>query len=1077
MRTFYFLIICLLFSLSSALAQEKVVVKGYVKSADGEPLIGVNILEVDAENRFVSGTVTDFNGFYMLKINPAFRLKFAYVGFKEEFRKVDGQQDVNITMQEEATQLNVVEVRSERRTSTGIKLRDVPMAVKKVDLANLDPIGATSADEMLQGEISGVDIIAASGDPGAGMQIRIRGTSTILGNREPLIVVDGIPFETEIDEDFDFASADTREYGAMLSLAPEDIESIEVLKDAASAAMYGSKAANGVLKVITKRGRKAKPTLKYSYKTSFSYQPDPIPMLNGDEYVTLQQEMYFNDRGNINLGLHDVLTTQLGDENYYNYHQDTDWLDEITRTGVMKEHFVSLGGGGEKVRYRTSVSYHQNDGTTTSNSYERLTTKINLDYFISDRLKFITDISYARAYRDDAFYSNIRSIAYKKMPNEAIYEHDAEGNLTGEYFNGDWENPYQTFKYNDKDTPFYNPVAMANESSNQLINDRLRSKFTLQYYVLDDLFIRSTINFDLNNNRRNAMLSEAATNQGAWTSDSKNKATSSNSGTFTVGTFTDLFYTPEFAEEKHDLSVNLRWETYEKRATNFSAAAGNLPSDEITNPGADGSAPSVKSSTGEGRDLGGLLNVHYKFDDRYILSGGVRFDASSNFGEKTKWGAFPFGAVAWRIAQEGFLRDVEQIDEFKFRASYGVNGTPPSSGSRYLTYGSDDDRYVDGSGIRPSNVQLRNLSWERLTSWNAGFDFSAFQNRLRMTFEVYGKSSKDLLWQVKLPGSSGFDEEYKKYYMNAGEMTNSGVEFDFGVTPIKNKTWILDLKFNIARNLNKVQAVPDNIALEAGNMLKNGEYGRRVDIGRPIGGFYGYRYLGVFPDKESTYARDRDGNRIPDYTGSEDYLRMRMGGTTNYTFQEGDAIYEDINHDGVIDELDVVYLGSSNPDFTGGFSFRLSYKRKLTLSSRFVYRSGQMIVNRGRIDTENMSTRSNQSVATLRRWRKTGDETDIPRTIYNTGYNWLGSDRFVEEGSYLRCNSISLSYRLDKAMLKRLGMSDFKIYATVNRPFTITDYTGQDPEVGLGSGAFYFGEDKGYTPPSRSVVLGASVTF
>ncbi|BDD09923.1 SusC/RagA family TonB-linked outer membrane protein [Fulvitalea axinellae] len=1079
MKTLYFFAISFLIATASLYAQDnKVVVKGYVKgSSDNMPLIGANVVEVGDDGRFIQGTVTDFNGFYMLKVDPTHQLNISYIGYNAKKVAVGSKTTIDVILEDAAQQLGVVTVEADPVMSDGIKIRDVAMSVKTVELDDIAPIGATSADQMLQGHVSGVDIMTVSGDPGAGMQIRIRGTATILGNREPLIVVDGIPFDTEIDDSFSFASADVRDFGALLSISPDDIKSIEVLKDAASAAIWGSRAANGVLQIVTKRGRKSKPRVTYSYKTSYNWQGDPVPMLSGPEYVTLQKEMYFNVSGNIHSGNYKELNYDQSWENYYNYAQNTDWLDEITQTAQMKEHHVSLMGGGEKIKYRSSVGFRTEGGTTIGTGLDRLTVKTNLDYAISSRLKFITDISYTRADNDRSYYNNIRSISYQKMPNESVYEYDADGNLTGNYFNADWRKPYQEFKHDNKYYPFYNPVALANESSNNYLEDRLRTTFTLRYQLRDDLMLQGDVAFDVLNGRTNTVLSSLSTNEGAWSHSSKNKVAEGNSGTFRVQTYTKLIYTPDLGED-HELTMMGRWETNESRGSYYSASTGNMASEKLSNAGMGGTLLKVGSGTSTGRSLGGVFSSHYKFKDKYIVSGGMRIDASSNFGENVRWGAFPFGALAWRISNEPFLADVEQLNEFKIRSSFGVNGIAPSGNRHYSIYGTTE-RYLDDQGVNPNNIQLRNLSWERVYQYNLGFDLYALDNRLNVVFDLYRKVSEDLLWGIGLPSSAGYNfegvkKENSELLRNWGKMTNEGVELSVDYAVVKTKDWGVDVGFNISKNINTVEEIPENFSLEKGNLLNNGEYGRRIVIGDPIGGFYGYKSAGVYSTKAETIARDRNGDPIPDYKKQGDMKIMTSG--SGYVFQPGDARYEDINHDGVIDELDVVYLGSSNPDFTGGFSFRIRYKG-WSLSSLFHTRVGQKIINENRMHSENMTNRSNQSKATLRRWRAPGDQTDIPRALYNQGKNWLGSDRFVEDGSFLRWKNVSLSYRFSRDLLKRIGLQDLKMYATAYNLVTWTDYTGQDPEVGLGADPFYFGVDKSVTPPSRSMIFGVSATF
>ncbi|BDD08316.1 SusC/RagA family TonB-linked outer membrane protein [Fulvitalea axinellae] len=1064
----------------NAIAQDRVLIKGHVKDSEGEALIGANILEVDADGRFVTGTVTDFNGFYMIKIDPKNRLKVSFIGFKERFLDLNGQSTIDVVLDDGAQQLNVVTVEAEPQNDDGISLRDIPMSVKKVDITELDPIGATSVDQMLQGRVSGVDIMSFSGDPGAGMQIRIRGTATILGNREPLFIVDGVPFDTETSN-FDFQSADVRDFGALLAIAPEDIKDIEISKDAASAAIWGSRAANGIISITTKRGRKSKPRIQYSYQSTWENLRDPIPMLNAKEYVTMQKEMYFNVRGNIYENTNPVI--DLSDDSfdgYQNYRADTDWLDAITQQGRRDNHHISVSGGGDKVRYRSSIGFLTHQGTTKGTNLDRLSVKTNLDYNISKRLKFTTDISYTRNDRDALYFGNTREVAYRKMPNMSIYEYDVEGNLTGNYFNGSWDEPYQSFDWaNRKNIPFFNPVAVTDESTNNTLEDRLRTTFRLQYNITDYLMIKSDISFDAVNNRYRLFLSESSINAGPWDDAWKNKVSKGSSSNFRVQTFTNLIYTPNLGED-HALTSYFRWNTDEGQGTNFRVEAGSSASEKLTEPARGGRLISFGAGSGPYRNLGGVWNTHYKWKDRYIVSGGFRVEASSNFGADTRWGMFPMGSVGWKLAQEPFLADAEWLNEFTLRSSYGVNGIAPGAGQNYAFYSTEGKQgdtkyayqYLNELGVAPSNVQLRNLSWEKIHQFDIGFEMFAFGDRLSVVFDYYQKNSEDLIMNVALPRSTGYDSHLK----NWGQLSNKGVEFSIDATPVKTKDWRVDLGFNIAHNINTVKEVNDNLVLTKGDMLKNGQYGTRLVIGDPIGGFYGYLSDGVYEDKKATIAKDKFGNPIPDYTGKNEFLYMKMGDPGQTEFQAGDARYKDINNDGIINELDVVYLGSSNPDFTGGANFRVSY-RGLSISGLFHFRQGFEILNAARMHTENMTNTDNQSKATLRRWRKDGDVTDIPRPIFNTGFNWLGSDRFVEDGSYIRLKNVSLNYRFEREFLKRFGLRDLNVFTTFYNLFTITDYTGQDPEVGLGANPFSFGVDNSRTPPARSVIFGLSVSL
>ncbi|BDD11943.1 SusC/RagA family TonB-linked outer membrane protein (plasmid) [Fulvitalea axinellae] len=1048
-----------------ALGQKGTLVQGYVKDKlSGEALPGANVIEVDSENRFLQGVPTDLNGFYMLKLSSDnAKIRITYVGFKTQLIDVNGRSKINITLEDDS-QLQTVVVQEERYTSDGIiAIRDKVSAISQVKLDDLDAMGVASVDQMLQGNISGVDITALGGDPGAGMQIRIRGTATITGDREPLIVLDGMPYDVDIDNSFDFNAADQRDFGALLSISPEDIESIEILKDAASAAIWGSRAANGVIQIKTRRGRKMKPQLRYNFKGSVEQQPDAIPMLSGADYAILQKDARFvaGQKGEFR-----ELNFDKDWELYHNYSQDTDWLDAITQLGANQTHNLSLAGGGEKAKYRVAADYFNQQGTTVGTGLDRISFRANLDYDVSNRLRISTDFAYTRSDNDRTFYGDERAIAYRVMPNMSIYERDTLGNLTGRYFLDDRPNVYQeTRKTNENG--IYNPVAVIDKGRHKYLENRLRSVFKLNYQMTDYLLLQSSISYDLVNGRTDKFLpAEASTS--SWSESGTNFSAEGSSENFSVRTMTKLIYTPNLGVD-HDLMVMGQWETTNSDGSTYSAQGGALPSGEFNDPGVAGVISGMGSSTSIGRAMGGLVRTHYKYKDRYIFGGGVRTDASSQFGDGTRWGMFPFASAGWRISEEDFLSEVSWLNELKFRGGFGVNGNPPRGFGHYSIYKTTTP-YLGYGGIAPANAKLKNLSWERTYQYNAGVDFHALDNRLHVEMDVYRKETTGLLWDLGTPSSSGVD----KIVQNQGGMRNQGIELALRGTPYRDDKWRIDLDFNIAHNVNSVVEVPETFTPESGDMLKNGNYAVRVTKGDPLGGFYGYRFKGVFKDLDAVKAYDKDGNVIID-PNTDKPLRMLMGGS-NYAFTAGDAIYDDINHDGVIDESDVVYLGSSNPDYTGGFGFRVSYKG-LSVSSRFHYRVGQDIVNRARMNAENMFNRNNQGAATMRRWRFSGDETDMPRAIYDKGFNWLGSDRFVEEGSYLRWKNLSINYRFDRELIKRLNFKDLSVFFTAYNLYTFTDYTGQDPEVPLGADPFFFGVDNSTTPPSRTYTLGLTVIF
>ncbi|BDD11820.1 SusC/RagA family TonB-linked outer membrane protein (plasmid) [Fulvitalea axinellae] len=1060
------------------LRAQSVIVRGKVTDpTDGSALIGVTVVEVDANDRNISGTVTDFNGVYLFKMkDPKNRIRFSYIGYKPQYQNLNNRETVDVQLQPDVIMLdgNGVVVQADKMGSEGmITVLNRATSVSRVEMEEIADVQAVSLDQALQGRMSNVDIVADSGDPGAGINIRIRGASTFTGNNKPLIVIDGIPFDGTIGNDFDFSSADDQQLGALVDIAPEDIETIEVLKDAASAAIWGSRAANGVLVINTKRGTNSKPSLSYSYKLSVASQPKTIPMLSGPDYVRMQKEALFNPSGNTKFI--DRFRELAYDPTYALYDefaQDTDWTDAITQTGYTNAHNVSLRGGGEKARYYLSLGYTDQEGTTVGTALERVTGRFNLDYHLSSKLLLSSRISFLRTDNDRNYNVNqddntgdVRGAAFRKMPNMSIYEIGEDGMPTDQYFS-------PRYYYQNDLAVSYNPVAMAKEAQNQKITDRINTVMTLQYNPKEWLQYKGTVSFNVNSEKTREYLPQSAVS-GYWYNGLVNNSIEADKGANVIQTRNEFLLMPQNLG-KHQLVARVMAQTTDKLSSSSLGVQSNLPTSDFRDPTLSADIIGANSGYGRYRSMGILYQGNYIYDDRYILSASLRSDASSKFGSEQRWGHFPAVSVAWRMESEKFMESLDFVNLLKIRASYGENGNEPEqSNLQYGVYGTNRG-YMDLGGVRPANIELTNLRWETVKQTNIGVDFALWNDRLTVTAEYYNKTTEDLIFKdLSIPSSAG----YAKMTQNFGTISNKGFELDLYAKLIEKKDFSLGFAFNIARNRNQMDELPENFNPEKANVNVNGQYAARIDVGDPIGSFYGYVYKGVYARDEDAIARDRNGEPIRTING-DGYVYMKK--TTNgadYTFRAGDAIYEDINKDGVINELDVVYLGDGNPDVTGGFGPRIKYKG-LALNMFFHYRLGQQVVNQTRMNTENMYTTDNQSEAVLRRWRKPGDETDIPRALYNYGYNWLGSDRFVEDGSYLRLKTLSMSYLFDKKLLKRFGIRECSVTLTAYNLFTWTKYSGQDPEVGLnGRDPFTIGYDKANTPPARSFTLGAMLRF
>ena len=453
---------------------------------------------------------------------------------------------------------------------------------------------------------------------------------------------------------------------------------------------------------------------------------------------------------------------------------------------------------------------------------------------------------------------------------------------------------------------------------------------------------------------------------------------------------------------------------------------------------------------------------------------GAKYEGNSKFSADSRWGVFPTASLAWRISEEPFLKWIKPINDLKIRGSWGQSGNSPRDNYLYFnTYSAGSDfSYIDMQGVKPNGVELTSLKWETIEQTNLGFSFFGFNNRMNIEFDVYSKRTLDLyLEKSGIPSSSGFESINQNY----GEMENRGIEFMIDYAIVKRKDFEISMNFNASQNQNTVIDLPKNYSFEYSDMLTNGEYKIIIEPGVPMGGFFGYRYEGVYSTEEDTYVRDANKNVIYAVDG-ETPLIMIHGGTSGYVYEAGDAKYKDVNFDGKIDELDVEYLGDLNPTVMGGGGGRIKYKN-FVLNTFFHYKIGQEIINQTRMDTEKMYNHDNQSMAVNWRWRREGDVTHIPRALYNKGYNWLGSDRFVEDGSFIRLKTLSLSYIFGKKVCDKLNLKGMKVYSTAYNLFTWTNYSGQDPDVSPPSRPDKLPKDYSKTPPSRRIMFGVNVTF
>jgi TonB-linked SusC/RagA family outer membrane protein len=1065
-----------------AAGSDKIVVRGKVTDKKTKQnLSGVSVSEIDSDKRVVKGAITDAEGNYVIRLtNPQNQISFSNIGFKTMVQPVNRRTTINVQMEDDQTVFNEVVVTGARTTDNGmmnIKDRNLTVAASKINAKELEEMSASSIDQALQGRLAGVDITASSGDPGAAMNIRIRGTSSISSTGNPLIVVDGMPYETEVPGDFNFGTADEQGYAQLLNISPADIREITVLKDAAATAVWGSRAANGVLLITTKRGSVGKPVVNYNFKGSVSVLPEPIPLLNGDQYSTLIPEGFMNRSGTPLSSTVREFNYDPNDPYWYNnYSNNTNWIREITQVGYLQDHTVSMSGGGEKARYFASLGYFDQKGTTVGTALNRLNTRINLDYNISDKIKIFTSFAYTRTDQQRNYLSAregaIRGVAYIKMPNMSVFEYDELGNLTPNYFSP-VSNVQGTY------SRIYNPVAMATEARFDVLGERITPRFQMTYDIIKRVLKASAdVQFDINNTKNSSFLPQIATGR-PNTETVVNRAYNGDIDIFGVNTRFNLEYTPTLKNEKHNFKSFFSVLTSDQKSVNQEVMTSNTASSLLVDPSNSSRTQNQElnalSILNQTRSIGAVLVGQYEFQDKYIFNASIRGDGNSRFGPNYRYGLFPSVSARWRISGEKFMTNVKKVDDLSLRVSYGQSGEAPRFDytffNRYATF---NWTYLGQSGVFPANMELENLKWQTIHGTNIGGNLSMFKGRVRMDMEWYRNRTEDLYFNnLQIASFTG----YNTVNLNVGTLDNQGWELAVWTTPVKKKNWSLGFDFNISRNENIIREISEFYPSSRGDVTKLGDYLRLLQVDNPFGSFYGYRYKGVYKDQESTIAKGENGKPIIGPNGQTVYMRFNYP-NIDYVFQPGDAIYEDINNDGNINYQDVVYLGNSNPLFSGGFGPSFTWKNVLKISAFFNFRYKYDVINGTEINTTNMFFFDNQSTAVLRRWRKEGDETDIPRAVIGGGYNWLGSDRYVEDASFIRFRTLTVRYTLDRKSISKLKMKSLSFFVTGENLMTFTRYTGQDPEiVATGSDPFRIAYDFSMTPPPRIFTLGIVASF
>ncbi len=981
-RKIFIAFLAVLFSLG-AFAQQ-LVISGQVYDAAQEPLIGVSVQEKGTTN----GAITDINGHFSLKTKEDAILLFSYIGYKTQEKKATAQ--MKITLQENNEMLEEVVVIGYGT----VQRKDVTTAISTVSTKDLEERPITSAGQAIQGKVAGIAVIQPSGMPGGDLSIRVRGTTSFTGSNDPLYVVDGVPVDK-----IDF-------------LSPNDIASMQVMKDASSAAIYGSRAANGVVLITTKGGQKGAAKITLNMQFGIDKVIDNVKVLNTQQYVELQKELG-------NTSLPDDLTDH------------TNWFDEAYQTGYTQSYQASVSDGTDRLRYFVSGGYLDQKGTLDAAFFKRYNFRGNIENDVRKWLKLTANFSYSSTIKNDLITgqgSNRGGVVLSVIntPTYApIWNPDKPGQYNDNFYGANLTHPLEN---------------MERSRNNKLKEDRLILSGNALITLMPELNIKSSLSLDRRNVLNTNFLDPVKTGWGRQHFGiGKDERDRNTIITFdNVATFNKHF-------GKHGLEAMLGTSYTKSEYLNSWINGTNYRSSDIETLNAANKI--AWDNTGTGGSEWGIMSyfgrVAYNYDSKYLFTVNMRRDGSSRLHPNSRWGTFPSMSAGWRISSEKFMEDFSWIDDLKIRAGWGKTGNQS---------GIDDYAYLQRYKIQrlawfeegkenvlPTiaviNQRAEDLKWETTTQTNVGIDFTAFGSRLNITLDYYFKKTTDMLMNVTMPSTGAYSIPYIQ--RNEGEMENKGFEIAVNSRNLQGAfSW--DTDFNISFNKNKLTKLMYTPMYE--DALTSDHVNAKVvrnQPGRPLGSFYGFISDGVNPET-------------------------------------GDLMYRDLDNSGKGGNPgDQTFIGDPNPDFTFGMTNNLSWKN-FNLSIFLQGSYGNDVYNASRMETEGMFDAKNQTTVVLNRWKIPGQITNVPKA----GFNMKNSTYFVEDGSYLRVKTVTLSYNIKSKLLSRAGITRLQPYFTANNLLTWTKYSGMDPEVNQwGNSGAVQGIDWGTYPHSKSFVFGINVDF
>ncbi|MFH6965216.1 SusC/RagA family TonB-linked outer membrane protein [Flavobacterium plurextorum] len=1037
-----FLILMLVFS---AAVNAQITVSGTVSDSNG-PIPGVNIIVKGTK----TSTVSNFDGTYTLQSVPANSiLVFSFIGYKTHEVSVNNKTKIDALLEENLNDLKEVVV-----VGYGtVKRADLTGAVSTVSSNAISQSVATTIDQVLQGRAAGVQIQQNSGTPGGSSSVRIRGISSITGSNEPIYVIDGVIID---------GNTGSLNSNPLAGINPNDIASIDILKDASATAIYGSRAANGVIMVTTKTGRKGDLTLNFDSYVGWQQMPKELQVLNLREYGTLK-----NTRADLGIVQRDntfIRPDLLG--------EGTNWQDELFQTALIQNYNLSASGGSDNTTYALGMSYFDQEGTIIGSSFDRMTLRGVIDSQVKKWMKVGVNMNVYKTNQvttvnDDS----VILTALKQTPNVAA--RNADGTFDGP----DTTEFVQT-----------NPLGIALLKDNHAKNYGIRGNAYAEISFTKDLKFKTQYSLDYgfgNNYTFNPSYTFGALSNEVR-EGSRTKSTSENWIWNNLLTYNKVF-------GKHSINSMLGQELQEQNWENLYGYRSGYLTNGATDLNVGDPTTARNSNASSTRSLSSYFaRAAYSFDDRYFITGTIRRDGSSQFAEENKWDWFPAAGLAWKISSEGFLKENQTINNLKLRAGWGVTGNSTVPNNAYTSvYGTSATNW--GSGQIATNTANPDLKWEKTNQTNIGLDLGLFNNRIEVTADVYYKKTDDLLLRLSLPAYVGTTGQGSTAppYANIGSLENKGIEFTINTINMQREDFLWKSNFNISMNRFKVLKLNSESGVYDQTLQQGSDVTvvTRSAVGQTLGQFYGYKVIGRFEKATDFYYKDASGTVKP--TALPEGMQIGENGVWI-----GDYMFEDVNKDGVINEKDAGYIGNPNPDFTFGFTNSFSFKG-FDVSIMFTGSYGNDVLNYQRRWLENPRENTNLLKTALgyaqlelidptgpndyRNVQIVGGDPYMPRigaSSASSASNYRLSNRFVEDGSYVRLKNISLGYNLPKSLYSKYGISNIKVYSNMQNVLTFTKYKGYDPEVGaINQNQLLNGIDNGRYPSPVTTTLGINVNF